>query len=165
MDIGDRAPRGLETNERADPAPFPAEGAAMASADREPDPGPDSAKAGSALAKALVVLCIEHLKAHGRLEKEGVLTAFNNATGSSVGPIRSEIQAEVWAEVQRQLEETEGIDLVAVERAFFASPEGNAEGPIENETAAKYVVGGMASEDLSREDEVAGFAVVKPETD
>ena len=47
----------------------------------------------SALAEALVVLCIEHLKEHGRLEKEDVLTAFNNATGSSVGPLRPETQA------------------------------------------------------------------------
>ena len=76
---------------------------------------------------------------HGRLEKEDVLTAFNNATGSSVGPLRPETQARVWAEVRRRLEETEGVDLVAVGRAFFSSPATGGEGPIDNEIAAKYV--------------------------
>ncbi len=44
------------------------------------------------------------------------------------------------------------------------SAEGDAVGPIDNDIAAKYVVDGMADEDLFREDQIAaGFAMVKPE--
>ena len=169
--MSDTYPRGGqgEHGTTPDPGEEPHKAAAMAGA--EPDADADLAAGGgrdaeheSALAEALVVLCIDHLKEHGRLEKEDVLTAFNNATGSSVGPVRPETQARVWAEVRRRLEETEGVDLVAVGRAFFSSPATGEEGPIDNEIAAKYVVDGMADEDLSCEDEVAaGFAVVKPE--
>jgi hypothetical protein len=54
--------------------------------------------------------------------------------------------------------------FVALEQAFFTSAEGDTEGPIDNDTAAKFVVEGTADEDLSREDEVAtGFALLKDE--
>ena len=130
---------------------------------QETEAGP-GVKRGSALVEALVVLCVEHLKAHGRLEKEAVMNAFNNATGAVVGPVPPEAQARVWIEVRRRLERIEGVDLVALEQSFFGSPAGHDEGPIGKHIAAKYVVAGEADEDLSREDDVAaGFAVVKPE--
>ena len=63
-----------------------------------------------------------------------------------------------------EVRRTEGVNPIVVECAFFASPEGDAEGPVGSKTAAKQVVGGMADEDLSREDEVAtDFAVMKRE--